>query len=237
MVYKGTIHWPFTSSLRIHSSRVKVNPFRQLSLRPAKTGHSVFDNTHSGSAIANDCVIHCVGEYLFSLRTVQPQHEILVDGLPFGGTGASGCKYILRRSGIKYSDCLVPDGSSTGKYSFDTFTHLRSTMDNPGWWTQPIIFHSPHTSDYWLYNRTDVIMKMRFPPYTEAKARTLKANLYSGPPKTKRSGWGRIVLMTAIVAVLSAYLKNKGTLVNLASDVRSLIGLWVRLLYIARGVW
>ncbi|KAG0693731.1 Aldehyde/histidinol dehydrogenase [Suillus ampliporus] len=40
----------------------------------------VFDNTQSGSAIANDVMIHCA-----------------VDGLPFGGTGPSGSGYHTRK--------------------------------------------------------------------------------------------------------------------------------------------
>ncbi|CCM04215.1 uncharacterized protein FIBRA_06382 [Fibroporia radiculosa] len=52
-----------------------------------------------------------------------------VHGVPFGGTGASG------------------HGYSTGKWSFDAFTHLRATFDNPSW------------VDTLIFNR-------RYPPYS-----------------------------------------------------------------------
>ncbi|KAG1748357.1 Aldehyde/histidinol dehydrogenase [Suillus paluster] len=42
--------------------------------------NKVFDNTQSGSAIANDVLIHCA-----------------IDGLPFGGTGPSGSGYHTRK--------------------------------------------------------------------------------------------------------------------------------------------
>ncbi|KAF5373695.1 hypothetical protein D9758_000769 [Tetrapyrgos nigripes] len=50
------------------------------------------------------------------------------EGLPFGGIGPSGSGY------------------HTGKYGFDMFTHLRSSISPPGW--------------------IDMIMSFRFPPYT-----------------------------------------------------------------------
>jgi len=62
-------------------------------------------------------------------------NEVLVHSameiLPFGGVGESGY------------------GAHRGKYTFDTFTHHRSTMDVPGW--------------------MDWILKNRYPPYTTAK--------------------------------------------------------------------
>ncbi|KAF8609342.1 NAD-dependent aldehyde dehydrogenase [Ceratobasidium sp. AG-I] len=54
--------------------------------------------------------------------------HIAVDGLPFGGVGPSGY------------------GAHTSKFSFDTFTHLRGSLDSPGW--------------------VDLILGARFPPYT-----------------------------------------------------------------------
>ncbi|KLO16920.1 aldehyde dehydrogenase [Schizopora paradoxa] len=57
-----------------------------------------FDQTQSGAAIANETVLHPA-----------------VDGLPFGGIGASG------------------HGYHTGKYGFELFTHLRATLDSPSW--------------------------------------------------------------------------------------------------------
>jgi len=68
--------------------------------------------------------------------------HMAVPGLPFGGVGNSGY------------------GSHTGKFSFDTFTHLRSSVDNPRW--------------------VDWLIGWRFPPYTDAKAeqsKTVKAKI------------------------------------------------------------
>ncbi|ETW77819.1 hypothetical protein HETIRDRAFT_67206, partial [Heterobasidion irregulare TC 32-1] len=41
--------------------------------------------------------------------------QTVAEGLPFGGIGPSG------------------SGAHTGKFSFDLFTHIRSTLDNPAW--------------------------------------------------------------------------------------------------------
>ncbi|KLO15667.1 aldehyde dehydrogenase, partial [Schizopora paradoxa] len=57
-----------------------------------------FNQTQSGAAIANETILHPA-----------------VDGLPFGGIGASG------------------HGYHTGKFGFDLFTHLRATLDSPSW--------------------------------------------------------------------------------------------------------
>ncbi|KAI6127519.1 NAD-dependent aldehyde dehydrogenase [Pisolithus croceorrhizus] len=89
----------------------------------------VFDNTLSGSAVANDTLVHCAGMPIypdaFLLRlTITP----IVDGLPFGGIGPSGSGYHTR------------------KYTFDLFTHLRSSLDSPAW--------------------VDALFGSRFPPYT-----------------------------------------------------------------------
>ncbi|KIO28884.1 hypothetical protein M407DRAFT_21961 [Tulasnella calospora MUT 4182] len=57
--------------------------------------------------------------------------HLAIPGLPFGGVGNSGY------------------GAHTGKFSFDTFTHHRSSLDSPGW--------------------VDKVFSFRFPPYTEKK--------------------------------------------------------------------
>jgi len=77
----------------------------------------------------------------------------VVDGLPFGGVGESGYGY------------------HTGKYGFDTFTHLRATIDSPK------IF--------------DLFMGNRFPPYTNKGVAAFKKLLYpSMPPRGgATSGW------------------------------------------------
>ncbi|TFK73416.1 NAD-aldehyde dehydrogenase [Pluteus cervinus] len=51
------------------------------------------------------------------------------EGLPFGGVGPSGY------------------GQYTGKFGFDTFTHMRASLDPPGW--------------------VDRLLGFRYPPYTE----------------------------------------------------------------------
>ncbi|KAF7426026.1 hypothetical protein PC9H_008391 [Pleurotus ostreatus] len=78
----------------------------------------VFDNTQSGAAVANECVIHPA-----------------VEGLPFGGIGPSG------------------SGCHTGKFTFDTFTHLRASMDSPSW--------------------VDMMLSARYPPYTVSDSSAL----------------------------------------------------------------
>ncbi|KAF9443399.1 aldehyde dehydrogenase [Macrolepiota fuliginosa MF-IS2] len=75
-----------------------------------------------------------------------------IKGLPAGGIGPSGHGYY------------------TGKYSFDVFTHLRSSMDSPSW--------------------IDKILGFRFPPYNDLEsaraASLLRKSLPrrpTGPPK------------------------------------------------------
>ncbi|KAK2461146.1 hypothetical protein APHAL10511_006673 [Amanita phalloides] len=93
-----------------------------------------------------------------------------VDGLPFGGTGGSGY------------------GSHVGKYTFDTFTHLRSSLDSPSW--------------------VDYVFGFRFPPYTSKKFnnvnRFMSASLPprpKGPPTQRKAvlGSSRKWLLFAIV--------------------------------------
>jgi len=84
--------------------------------------NKVFDNTVSGSAIANDTLLHCGA-----------------DGLPFGGIGPSGSGYHTR------------------KFSFELFTHQRSSMDSPSW--------------------VDKLLGSRFPPYNVKKESWLKTVL------------------------------------------------------------
>ncbi|KAF9225706.1 NAD-dependent aldehyde dehydrogenase [Gyrodon lividus] len=93
--------------------------------------NKVFDNTRSGSAIANDTLVHCA-----------------TDGLPFGGIGASGAGYHTR------------------KYTFDLFTHMRSSLDSPSW--------------------IDKILGSRFPPYSAKKESWLKTVLgVKLPPRVR----------------------------------------------------
>ncbi|KAF8638214.1 hypothetical protein AX16_010560 [Volvariella volvacea WC 439] len=101
-------------------------------------------------------------------------------GLPFGGIGPSGY------------------GAHTGKFTFDTFTHNRASMDSPGW--------------------LDKIIGFRFPPYTK---KTLKATYGLAPslpprpkgppsPNDKKGGWGRWFLFGLVLALVGAYAKRKG---------------------------
>ncbi|EAU89477.1 aldehyde dehydrogenase [Coprinopsis cinerea okayama7 len=99
-----------------------------------------------------------------------------VDGLPFGGTGPSGY------------------GEHTGKFSFDMFTHLRSSIDSPSW--------------------VDAILKFRYPPYTAKKLKAtenFKVKLPAkpkGPPSVSSSGsrlnkWFVLALAVAVAAGLT----------------------------------
>jgi aldehyde dehydrogenase (NAD+) len=94
---------------------------------------------------------------------------------------------------------------TTGKYSFDLFTHFRSTLDNPRWYvfaSPPLLLTLTHSS----FTRIEVIMKMRYPPYTDSKVSMMK----STKPKLNRgSGWRRIILLTAAIALLGTYLMRR----------------------------
>ena len=83
--------------------------------------NKVFDNTQSGACIANECLLHPGA-----------------DGLPFGGTGQSGCRCI---SSVMYRRLVefFSAGYHTGKYSFDMFTHLRASLDSPSWYVPPTV--------------------------------------------------------------------------------------------------
>ncbi|RDB27993.1 Aldehyde dehydrogenase, dimeric NADP-preferring [Hypsizygus marmoreus] len=93
------------------------------------------------------------------------------EGLPFGGVGPSGY------------------GAHTGKFGFDTFTHLRSSLDSPGW--------------------VDKIIGFRFPPYTDAKLKSAMKLLPSlparpkGPPSaaSSRKWWGKWFFLALVVVV------------------------------------
>ncbi|KAG1775564.1 Aldehyde/histidinol dehydrogenase [Suillus placidus] len=97
--------------------------------------NKVFDNTQSGSAVANDVLVHCA-----------------TDGLPFGGIGPSGSGY------------------HTGGFSFDMFTHMRASIDSPGW--------------------IDNFLGARFPPYTPGKLASLKRLGTKLPPRPHISANG-----------------------------------------------
>ncbi|TDL29329.1 NAD-aldehyde dehydrogenase [Rickenella mellea] len=111
-----------------------------------------------------------------------------VDGLPFGGTGPSGYGY------------------HTGKYSFDTFTHLRSSLDTPGWF--------------------DVLLRNRYPPYTSKKLNTLNRILYPSIPSRdgKESHWGRWIISGLVISLFAAYgLKNPTTIQNTLTYLQNIV--------------
>lgn len=74
-------------------------------------------------------MLHIAGS--FSLSYLALALIMAADGLPFGGVGGSGCKSLS----AAHEQYLTPslDGAHTGKYTFDTFTHLRSSLDSPSW--------------------------------------------------------------------------------------------------------
>ncbi|KAF8579073.1 NAD-dependent aldehyde dehydrogenase [Ramaria rubella] len=99
--------------------------------------------------------------------------------LPFGGVGASGY------------------GSHRGKFSFDTFTHGRSS------------FHSPK----WI----DRIMRFRFPPYTETSLKTAQSYVmppipYPRPGDSKLINWKPWVLLATVLGLGTAYRQRPGNL-------------------------
>ncbi|KAH9048420.1 NAD-aldehyde dehydrogenase [Lactarius hengduanensis] len=94
--------------------------------------------------------------------------QALAEGLPFGGIGTSG------------------SGCNTGKFSFDTFTHLRSTLDNPG--------------------IMDYIMSFRYPPYNANKRKLYTTFMFpSLPARTAADGngapkWGILFIASVLAA-------------------------------------
>ncbi|KAG8881408.1 hypothetical protein FRB97_009603 [Tulasnella sp. 331] len=69
--------------------------------------------------------------------------HMAVPGLPFGGVGQSG------------------SGAYMGKFSYDTFTHHRSSIHNPRW--------------------TDMLFGWRYPPYTSSKLKSASSQAPSIP--------------------------------------------------------
>ncbi|KAG8967433.1 hypothetical protein FRC03_009953 [Tulasnella sp. 419] len=98
-----------------------------------------------------------------------------VPGLPFGGVGGSGY------------------GAHTSKFSFDTFTHLRSSVDSPGW--------------------VDLFFSFRFPPYTPSKIRQAGMLWPKLPPRPGAQGslfgglakWYRWSFLFALIGLMLNY--------------------------------
>jgi hypothetical protein len=62
-----------------------------------------------------------------------------VPGLPFGGVGASGStSFNLWNHPQYFLSAFANQGGGyhTGKYSFDLFTHQRSTFTMPNWYVR-----------------------------------------------------------------------------------------------------
>jgi len=99
--------------------------------------------------------------------------------LPFGGIGNSGF------------------GQYSGKFSFDTFTHLKCVLESPSW--------------------IDRILSFRFPPYTDHKVSKAMKFIVSlpprptGPPSLDRPKrvWPLRALIAAFVAVLGLLYRRK----------------------------
>ncbi|KAF8888613.1 NAD-aldehyde dehydrogenase [Infundibulicybe gibba] len=110
-----------------------------------------------------------------------------VDGLPFGGVGPSGY------------------GSRGGKFGFDVFTHLRSSMDSPSW--------------------IDKILGFRYPPYTAKSISSLSKLNPSLPPRPagppsveslERKWWGKWFFLTLVMALAGGLTQRAKTLTGLA---------------------
>ncbi|KAJ7606940.1 NAD-aldehyde dehydrogenase [Mycena polygramma] len=118
-----------------------------------------------------------------------------VPGLPFGGIGPSGSGY------------------HTGKYGFDTFTHLRASVDMPGW--------------------IDKVMGFRFPPYTSKKMEVLHARMdVKVPARPKEppppgadaiSGSRKWIFLAVAVAIAGGLAKHVGGLEGLKGILISML--------------
>ncbi|KAI9465743.1 NAD-aldehyde dehydrogenase [Lactarius psammicola] len=108
--------------------------------------------------------------------------QAAAEGLPFGGIGPSGSGYI------------------SGKFSFDTFTHLRTTLDSPGF--------------------MDYVMSFRYPPYNEKKRKLFISFLFPSLPSRTAAGgnaapkgWGAW-LIASLFAGFSVVLIGRSRLGN-----------------------
>ncbi|KAF9647400.1 NAD-aldehyde dehydrogenase [Thelephora ganbajun] len=103
--------------------------------------------------------------------------QIPTPGLPFGGFGASG-----------------NGGYHTGKYSFDLFTHQRSTLTMPNW--------------------MEVALASRYPPFSSRKSKLVETlSSPSFPPRDSvynPRGWGKWVVgfLTLGASILWTQRKN-----------------------------
>jgi len=102
--------------------------------------------------------------------------QIPTPGLPFGGVGASGY-----------------GGSHTGKYSFDLFTHQRSTLTMPNW--------------------MEVVLAGRYPPFSVKKAKVFEVlSKPSIPPRDSvynPKGWWRKWIVACLTLGASLWWAQK----------------------------
>ncbi|KAJ6531647.1 NAD-aldehyde dehydrogenase [Mycena vulgaris] len=157
----------------------------------------VFGNTQSGSAVANETIL-IPG----------------ITGLPFGGIGPSGCEFWSLQQYIEPTlTFLQPDITLARhvpppiyltvcqpsllppQHGFLMFTHLRATIDSPGW--------------------IDKLMGFRYPPYTPKSLAGLNARMSiklptrpTGPPGAPSANgaarkWFLLAFAMAVVGVLT----------------------------------
>jgi len=107
----------------------------------------------------------------------------VAQGLPFGGIGPSGSGY------------------HTGKFTFDMFTHLRSTLDNPAF--------------------SERLLWSRYPPYNEKKSKlSVSLSFPSIPARTAAGGhagpkrWGPWLLAGVVAGSSIALLIGRTNLVR-----------------------
>ena len=95
---------------------------------------------------------------------------------------------------IPYSHSANPDGGyHTGKYSFDLFTHQRSTLTMPNWYVCAVayVLNVLDAVDY----RMELALSSRYPPFSEKKAKVVaRLSSPSFPPRDSvlnPRGWWR----------------------------------------------
>ncbi|KAF4583580.1 hypothetical protein EYR38_002334 [Pleurotus pulmonarius] len=94
---------------------------------------------------------------LSHFTSLRQSYQNQVEGLPFGGIGPSGSKLCANR--VSDDTLSTPAGCHTGDFTFDTFTHLRASMDSPSW--------------------VDMMLSARYPPYTVINSLALRRSGYS----------------------------------------------------------
>ncbi|KAK7038096.1 aldehyde dehydrogenase [Favolaschia claudopus] len=148
----------------------------------------VFESTQSGSAVANETLI-----------------QAATTGLPFGGIGPSGCRFSWYPAHRSLTILPQPGTIRGRQFGFLMFTHLRASIDSPGW--------------------IDKILGFRYPPYTSNKLAKVQARLSvklpprpSGPPAVAAASgrkWWLFAFAVAIVGALTRMKNLKSLALNL----------------------